>query len=80
MEGQVGHQKQGWRHMRRSTNLHVPIQQTSAYHFFLSIFVFVDRAHLFAVNPAEKMIIYLKFLHLKPFVYICAIKYAGGVN
>ena len=27
----------------------------------------------------NKMIIYIQFLHLKPFMYICAIKYLGGV-
>ena len=48
--------------------------------FFSNIFVFVDKPHMYVVIPVNKMIIYMKFLDPKPFVYICAIKYLGGVR
>ena len=67
-------------HTGTGTSLHILIQRTSAYHFIPNIFVFIDKPHMYFVIPDNKMIIYMKFLHLKPFVYICAIKYAGGVN
>ena len=77
MEGQVGCQKQGWHfhhHIGTGTDLPFLIQQTSAYLFFPNILVFVDKPHMYVVIPVDKMIIYIQFLQLKPFVYICATK------
>ena len=51
-------------HPGTGTSLHILIQRTSAYHFIPNIFGFVDKPHMYVVIPANKMIIYMKFLYL----------------
>ena len=46
--------------------------------FWVFLFLLTNHTCMLWIQ-LKKMITYLKFWHLKPFVNICAIKYAGGV-